>query len=210
MAVLESPSVAGQYAEVDAKNNLFVRAGGVRDFAAVGGGFSVAGSVSAVIAAALAANTMLASLRFNPASSRAAYITRIRVLIAPATFGAAGGVAGTLGWQLFTAQTPTGGTARTPTRKNSTTGSGTDMFDVRDSNAALTGTAPTFGTIVAVSLVPVSVASASPIEWIVDMDDFNGEPLRLGPGDGLALRTQVAMAATQTWLYSYTAHYFEK
>jgi len=80
------------------------------------------------------------------------------------------------------------------------------MTDIRDSNAALTGTAPTFGTIVSNSLVPLFVASGALwSEWIYDP----AYPLILEAGDGLALRTQVVMPATQTWSYSYTASWNE-
>jgi len=68
------------------------------------------------------------------------------------------------------------------------------MTDIRDSNAALTGTAPLF------------VASGALwSEWIYDP----AYPLILEAGDGLALRTQVVMPATQTWSYSYTASWNE-
>lgn len=171
-----------------------------------GGWYTVAGQTSAVVAAALAANTMLMSARFATGSTRKAYVTKFRVVITPATLGAAAGVAGTLGIIRFTAQTPTGGTARTPNKQSEALSSATDMTDVRDSNAALTGTAPTFGNIVSVSLVPLFVASAGGFEWIYEPQ----YPTVLAAGDGLALRSIVAMAATQTWLYSYTMHWYEQ
>lgn len=211
MSVIQGGISPANLLEIDAFNNAKIRGACPPHFPnSVGGGFSVAGSASAVVAAALAANTMLMSMRFNPASSRNAYITRARICITPATLGAAAGVAGTLGLQKFSAQTPTGGTARTPLRKMPNIGSATDMTDVRDSNAALTGSAPTFSEYAAMTLVPLFVASAGGFEWIIDMDDLGGIPIRLTAGDGLALRTVVAMAATQTWLYSYTFHWYEQ
>jgi hypothetical protein len=184
---------------------------GYPSIGAAGGFYTVAGQTSAVVAAALAANTMLMSMRFNPASSRKAYVSKIRVQLGVATQGVAGGIAGTLGIQRYTAQTPTGGTQRFPNRQFDTMGTASDMFDVRDSNAALTGTAPTWGTVVAVTLVPLVIVLTSGMvntgnEWIYEP----AHPTVLSPGDGLALRTQVAMPATQTWVYSYTVHWEEK
>lgn len=171
-----------------------------------GGYYTVTGGTSAVVAAALAANTMLMSMRFSAGSTRNAYVTKCLLTLTPATLGASAGVAGTLGLIRFTAQTPTGGTARTPNEQNEPLTTATDMTDVRDSNAALTGTAPTFGNVVASTLVPLFVASAGSHIWLYEPV----YPVRLQAGDGLALRTIVAMAATQTWLYNYTIEWFEK
>ena len=191
---------------VDSNKNLAV-AEGLPAIGTAGGYYTVAGQTTAVVAAALAANTMLMSARFNPASSRKAYVSKLRLLVGVATVGASAALAGTLGLQRFTAQTPTGGTARTPNRLADTLGTASDMFDIRDSNAALTGTAPTWGTVVAVTLVPLFITTGAMwMEWVFEPM----HPVILNPGDGLALRTQVAMAATQTWMYSYTFHWFEK
>jgi hypothetical protein len=57
------------------------------------------------------------------------------------------------------------------------------------------------------SIMPLAVANAIPFEWIWEPDD---QPLVLSAGDGIALRTQVAMAATQTWVYTWTAQWSEK
>lgn len=208
MAIKIIGSTSGAELETDANKNVYVRRG-LTEYGAAGGGYSVAGATSAVVAAALAANTTLMAMRFNPASARRAYITRMYVAFSPATLGASGGVAGTLGLQKFTTATPTGGTARTPLRKNASTGSGTDMTDVRDSNAALTVTGVAFAEYVAMSLVPLFVSSAGGFLWQWSAENA-GEPVVLNAGDGLCLRTVVAMAATQTWLYAYTFDWFER
>jgi hypothetical protein len=174
---------------------------------AAGGYYTVSGQTTGVVAAALAADTMLMSARFSAGSTRKAYVTKFRTVIGVATVGASAGVAGTLGLRRFTAQTPTGGTARTANRMGEALGTATDMTDIRDSNAALTGTAPTWGTIVGVTLVPLFITSGAMwMEWIFEPL----VPLVLAAGDGVALRTIVAMAATQTWMYSYTMHWYEK
>lgn len=198
---------SGAKAETDLNKNLFTR-DGLSEYGSVGGGFTVSGWTTGVVAAALAANTNLMSMRFSASSTRKAYIKRLFLTISIATVGASGGVAGTLAWQKFTTQTPTGGTARTPLRKNAATGSGTDMTDVRDSNAALTGTAPTWTEIAAATQVPVSTVGYVHQHWWSAREAY--EPIVLIAGDGIGLRTLVAMAATQTWMFSYTVDWIEK
>jgi hypothetical protein len=197
---------SGTVADTDANRNLLINPG-IPAWPAAGGYYTVTGQTSAVVAAALAANTPLMTMRFDPASIRKAYVTRFRVLIGVATVGASAGVAGTLGIQRFTAATPTGGTARTVNRMGEALGTATNMFDVRDSNAALTVTSVTFGNVVASELVPLFITSGAMwMEWIFEPN----APIVLVPGDGLSLRTQVAMAATQTWMFSYTVHWLEQ
>jgi len=171
-----------------------------------GGWYSVTGSTSAVVAATLAANTSLMTARFSAGSTRKAYIARLRVLMGVATAGAAGGIAGTIGFQRFTTATPTGGTARTVDRVGPTKGTATDMTDVRDSNAALTVTSVVFGNVIASSLLPNGSTNVTPIEWIVDFP----APAELSAGDGVALRTTVVGPATATWVYSYNMYWFER
>jgi hypothetical protein len=199
-------ATGGYVADVDSNNNLIVSYG-TPAWPSAGGFYTVAGQTSAVVAATLAANTTLMSMRFSAASTRSAYVTRVRVLIAAATVGAATLVAGTLGLQRFTTATPTGGTARTVNRQAEGFGSASDMTDVRDSNAALTVTSVVFGTVVSNSLVPLFIGAGGMFyEWIVEPP----QPIVLKPGDGLALRTQVVMPGTQTWTFSYTYHWFEQ
>lgn len=210
MSVKLIGAVSGVDADVDASRNLLT-AEGLAAIPAAGGFYTVSGQQTAVVAAALAANTMLMSMRMQVSSGRAAYITRLRCCISIATQGVAGGIAGALGLQRFTAQTPTGGVARTPCRMDEAVGTISDITDIRDSNAALTGTGPTFGTIPAVTLVPLVIVLTSGMvqcgyEWIVEPP----RPIKLLAGDGLALRTQTAMPGTQTWVYSYTVHWYEK
>lgn len=207
MGVIVVGSASGNGAEVDASGNQ-MSADGLPATPAAGGFYTVAGSTGAVIAAALAANTMLASMRLAALSSRKAYITRMRALISVGTVGASAGVSGTLLLQRFTAQTPTGGTQRTVNRLNEPLGTISDITDIRDSNAALTGSAPTFGTVIAATMVPLFISGGAMwCEWIVEP----AYPIVLQPGDGLCLRTgSIAQAATQTWQYSYTYHWHEK
>jgi len=203
MAVLQD-GAGTSLTRVDTNLNLY-STDGIPTTPAAGGFYTVSGWTVAVVAAGLAASVNLMSARLALASTRKAFITRFRVAVTPATLGAAAGVAGTWAMQRFTAQTPTGGTARTPNRQGESLGVASDITDIRDSNAALTGTAPTWGTIVAASIVPLFVANAGGFEWIYEPK----YPTILNPGDGIGLRTQFAMAATQTWMYSYTMHWFE-
>lgn len=201
---------SGDPIDSDSNKNLLV-ANGLPAHPAAGGWYSVAGSTSAVVAAALATDVTLMSMRFSAGSTRKAYITRARILIGVATVGASAGIPGTLGLQRFTNATPTGGTPRTVNEKNQPLATASDMTDVRDNNAALTVTSVTFGTEVARTLVPLFITSGAMwMEWLVS-DDTDDYPVAvLDAGDGLCLRTRVAMAATQTWLYAYTFHWFEK
>jgi len=172
-----------------------------------GGYYSVTGSASAVVAASLASGTTLMSARLSTGSSRKAYVNKFRVNIGIATVGTSALVPGTLGLQRFTTATPTGGTARTVNRMSEISGNTSDMTDVRDSNAALTVTSVVFGSIVGSTIVPLVIVSGiTAIDWVFEP----AVPLVLNPGDGLALRTQIAMPATQTWVYSYSMYWSEE
>lgn len=180
---------------------------GLPQHPAAGGYYSVAGGLSAVIAASLAANVTLMSMRLDPVSVRKAYLDRLRVLISISTVGTSGLVPGVLGLQRFTTATPTGGTARTVNKLNEPLADTSDMTDIRDNNAALTVTSVVFGTLVAESRVPIVISGAtSYLEWVFEPP----YPVVLQPGNGLCLRTQVAMPLTQTWLFDYTAYWQER
>jgi hypothetical protein len=197
---------AGVIAEVDGNRNIFKRRG-TANYGTVGGAFSVTGGPSTAVAATLAASTTLMSLRHGAAATSNLYMTRLRVMFAPSTVGASATIPGQIAWQRFTTATPTTGTARTPARCDLSTGSGTQVADVRDSASALTVTSVVFGDVLASANVPVFTTGMA-YEWIVDLDE--DEFYRLTAGDGICLRTQVVMPATQTWVYSYTIHYLEK
>lgn len=172
-----------------------------------GGFFSVTGMLSAATAVSLAANTTLMSMRLSSGSLRKAYITSFIVNIACCTQGISGLVPGTLGLQRFNTATPTTGNARVVNRFSEVSGSTSDVTDVRDLNSALSVTSVVFGNVVASSNVPLFIASgACSYDWVVEPPC----PIILAPGDGLCLRTQVAMPATQTWLFSYTVNWFEQ
>lgn len=203
MAVLESPTVAAQYAEVDSDNNLYVRSG-VPAVPAAGGFYSVAGGPAGIVAAGLAIDTSLMAMRFSASSTRVAYVTRLLFTMSPATLGAAAGVGGSLALQRFTTATPTGGTARTVQESNEAS-TATDMTSVQDLATALTVTSVVFGGVVARWRVPIFTVGA-PYVVSIEFD----HPIRLTAGDGLCLRTAVAMAATQTWVFDYAVQWFEK
>lgn len=196
----------GVIVEVDSSKNIFHRRG-PGGYGILGGSFSVAGGPSAAVGVSLAANTVLASLRHGAAATSNLWVTRIRTQLSGVTIGTTALVPGQIAWQRFTTATPTGGTARTPARKDATSGSATQVADVRDSNAALTVTSVNFTDIFSSANVPIFIQDGS-YEWIVDLDE--DEFIKLVAGDGICLRTQVAMPATQTWIYAYTIHYLEK
>jgi len=205
---------AGVVAEVDEARNIqtFEATPG---YPAAGGFYSVSGHTTAVVAAALGADVMLMSARLAAVSTRKAYITKFRLHMWCVLLNAAGVDLGILGLRRFTAQTPTGGNARTAQRYSGTKGTATDITDIRDSNAALTGTAPTWPAdgIIAQAPVPAiqgaiaaGMANAAALEYVFDFP----APIELVAGDGVALRTIKAMPATVTWGYSYTMHWFER
>jgi hypothetical protein len=194
----------GTILEVDANRNM-PTIEGERGYTA-GGEYIVTGG-GGTVAAALAASTMLMSMRMSTGSTRKAYITRARIVMSTITAGAAAGVPSVIGLQRFTAQTPTGGTARTVDKKTASHPSNSDMTDVRDSNAALTGTAPTFGNVIAQNFTPTNGTAVYQFEWVFEPD---AEPVVLAAGDGLAIRTQTVGPATATWSYLYTFHWYEK
>lgn len=198
-------STGSNLAAVDGNNNLSTSEG-LPSHPVAGGFYTAAGGPAAIVAAALVIDTSLMAMRFSASSTRKAYLTKFRWCMSPATLGAAAGVAGAIGLQRFTAATPSGGTARTANEQNEPLATATDMTSIQDLNSALTVTSVVFGTVVARTRVPLFVANAGGFEWIY-------EPLYptvLQPGDGLVLRTTVQLAATQTWVYDWTAHWFEK
>src|SRR3990172_30157 len=139
-------------------------------YGTAGGGFVVAGSATAVVAAALAANTTLMAARFAVASARKAYLNKIQYQVHTVTAAAAAAVPAQVAFQKFTTATPTGGTPRTPMRKNTSEGSTTDMTDVRDSNAALTVTGVVFADLPVIWLNPAFTVSGTMVvlEWRFD------------------------------------------
>lgn len=180
---------------------------GIAVYPSVGGAFSVAGSTSAVVAASLAADSTLMSMRMSASSTRKAYVTAVRVQTSVSTSGASTLVPGVLGLQRFSAATPSTGTARTPNRMSNIHGSGSDMTDVRDNNAALTVTSVSFGTLVSNACLPIVMSSGNTFfDWVYTP----AYPLVLNAGDGLAFKTQTVMPATQTWGFSYTIEWFEE
>lgn len=190
---------------LDSNSNLLISEG-MPTAPLSGGSYTVAGQTSAVVAAALAANTTLMTMRLATTSLKKAYITRMRFVAVGSTFGASGGVPGIISLQRFTNATPTGGTARVLNSQIEGLNYGSDMTDIRDNNAALTVASVNFGNVIASNVIPIFVAGAMWSEWVVEPT----APIVLNPGDGLCLRTQTAMAATQTWVYSYTFHWYEK
>lgn len=198
---------SGIVQEVDENRNANVNWAIIPGYPTAGGFYTVAGkSGTAAIAAALATDVSLMSMRFSTGSTRKAYITKIRVFMSTLTAGAAGGVPSVLGIQRFSAATPTGGTARTVQQLGPTKGSASDFTDIRDNNAALTVTSVVFGQEVGWYTTPTNGVQVGQIEWIHEPV----APIELGAGDGICLRTRQAGPATATWYFTYTVHWFER
>jgi len=196
----------GVVGEIDEARNIQVFQT-IPGYPTAGGFYSVAGkSGTAAIAAALATDIPLMAARFSAASTRKAYIARMRVEMCTLTVGAAGGVPSVLGLQRFTTAALTGGVARTPAPSSLTKGSATDMTDVRDNNATLTVGAAVFGAELAWSLTPTHGVNLNAIEWIMEFP----APIELSAGDGVALRTRQVGPATATWYFTYNLYWFER
>jgi len=197
---------AGVVSEVDEARNLQVITT-TPGYPTAGGWYSVTGrSGVAVIAAALATDTVLMSARFSASSIRKAYITQLHVSLTNVLAGAIGGVPGILGLQRFATATPSGGTAKTPSRLSATKGTATDMIDVRDSNSALTVTSVTFSDELAWTLTPTAATYINSIDWLVDFK----APIELVAGDGVCLRTRQVQPATATWYFTYEMYWYER
>lgn len=196
----------GVVLEVDEARNIQVW-DSIPGYPTAGGYYSAAGrSGTAAIGAALATDTSLVSMRLAAASTRKAYVQRIRVFMSTITVGAVAGVPSILGLQKFTTATPTGGTARTASRFSGTKGSASDVTDIRDNNAALTMTSVVFTDEIAWSLTPTDGAISKTYEWIIEPR----APIELVAGDGLCLRTRQVGPATATWYFTYNFYWFER
>lgn len=192
-------------ADVDSNKNLQVTEG-LPQHPSAGGFYTVTGGSTGIVAAGLAADTNLAAMRFSNSSTRKAYITLFKFVMTPATLGAAAGVAGSIGLQRFTTATPSGGTARTAQENNEPLATATDMTSIQDLASALTVTSVVFGAEICRSRVPLFVANAGGFVW-----EFRPMyPIVLQAGDGITLRTRVALAATQTWVFDYCFEWYEK
>lgn len=195
-------------AVLGAEGNPLVITDGVPVVPANGGFYSATGrSGTAAIAATLAADTTLMAMRLAAASTRKAYVERIRVQVGIITVGTSALVPGTLGLQRFTAGNPTGGTARTAAEIDEVASDTSDMTQIQDLNSGLTMTSVAFGGELSHFLVPIVITgSQSSFEWIIEPP----KPIVLVPGDGLCLRTRVVMPGTQTWGFSWSAYWSER
>lgn len=205
MAIKIVGAVSAVEADVDSNRNLKVTEG-LPAHPSAGGWYSVAGGPAGIVAAGLAADTSLVALRFSTGSTRKAQVSKFTILICGATIGVSAGVGGAIGLQRFTAATPSGGTARTVNEMNPALDSTSDMTSVQDLASALTMTSVVFGTEVAWTRVPLFINGAMWYEWTFEPK----YPIVLTAGDGLVLRTRVALAATQTWVYAWTCTWKEE
>lgn len=194
-------------ADVDTNKNLMVTPGLPQHPAATAGGYyTVCGGPAGIVAATLATDTPLFGMRLVSTSTRKAYITKFILQINVATIGVTAGVSGVIGLIRFTTGNPSGGTARTANKQDEVLAGATDMTVIQDLASALTMTSVAYGNEIAWTRIPVMINGPMWYEWEYQPT----YPTVLVPGDGIALRTRVACPATQTWCFSYTAHWNEK
>lgn len=209
MAIKLIGTTSGVEADVDANKNLYVT-NGLPSIPAAGGYYVATGAPTGVVAAALAAGTDLVALRFSPTSTRKAYIDKFELIVTIATVGASGGVGGVLGLRRFTNATPSGGTARTAAELNEAASATTDMTSIQDLASALTVTSvvfPASGELAWFRQNVSTIGTTSIYEFEPSVG--GGYPLVLNAGDGIALSVRVAMAATQTFVYSWRCIWHE-
>lgn len=204
MSAVVRGGTSGLDADVDANKGLMI-VQNLPAHPAAGGWYTVCGGPAGIVAAGLASDTSLVAMRFSASSTRKAFLHKFRFVMSPATLGAAAGVAGSIGLQRFTTATPSGGTARTANEQNEPLAAATDMTSIQDLASALTMTSVVFGAEIARFRVPLFVANAGGFEIVFEPV----YPVVLVPGDGIVLRTRVALAATQTWVFDWTAHWYE-
>ena len=194
--------------DIDSNRNIRFRRGtpGVTT-SSLGGSFLVTGGPSNFVTASIASATMLMSLRHHPTASTTIFISQINFTYNVSTTGSSANTPGQIAWQRFTSATPTGGTARTPARLDTSIGSATQVADVRDHSASLT----TAGVVTTDILLDYPVVNYT-VGPSAKMDTFLGEDemIRLAAGDGLALVMNVAGPAVETWTYTYAIHYTEE
>ena len=208
MAIKLIGTTSGVEVDVDANKNLYTTSG-LPAMPTAGGYYVATGGPTGIVAAALAAGTDLVALRFSPSSTRKAYITKFELIVTIATVGVSAGVGGVLGLRRFNTATPSGGTARVVAELNESS-TATDMTSVQDSASALTVTSVVFPNTGEIAWFRQSVSTVGNAT-IYTFEPFSsgGYPLVLNPGDGIALSTRVAMAATQTWVYSWRCNWEE-
>lgn len=209
MAIKLIGTTSGVEVDSDANKNLMV-ASGIPAHPAAGGWYTVTGGPTGIVAAALAADTSLIAMRLSTGSTRKAYITFFEFNMSPATLGAAAGVAGVIGLQRITGGVGSTGTERVSCRMNEGAGTATDITSIQEKVSALTMTSVVFGAEIAWTRVPLFVASAGSYTWQFSPQNRLGHPLVLNAGDGICFRTRVALAATQTWVFTWRCDWFEK
>jgi len=181
------------------------------------GGYFMAsgqGGAGANVAASLAANTTLMGMRNAPGSAVNIYVDKIRINISVATVGTSALVPGVLGVQRFKGATFSGGTLIIPAKRNPYFGTGSSIVDIRDNTSALTTTGATFGDVIASTVIALNTVGGNQptvFEWSPPDPSWAASfhPVVLFAGDGLALTTQVACPATQTWVFDWTIFWHE-
>lgn len=200
MSVTITNSTGAYVAGVDSNGNLATSALGLPG--GIVGSYRVAGGPAGIVAAGLASDTNLANI-WN-AGTNILRVRRLWLSFSAATLGAAAGVAGSLGFQRISVANLSGGTARTPAAADPS-GMAVTSVVAQDLASALTTTGVTFGD----NICRVRQALA-----VVDGNHFTFEyrpvyPEIVRATQGITLRTRVACAATETWVFDWGAEWDE-
>ena len=207
MAIKLIGAVSGVESEIDSNRNLMINLG-LPAHPTAGGFYVATGGPAGIVAAGLSADVSLVAMRFSAASTRKAYIDKFELILGVATVGVSGGVGGVLGLQRFSNATPSGGTSRAVCEMNEPLTTLSDMTSVQDLATALTMTSVVFGAEVAWFRQNISTIGST-VVYSFEPTAGGGYPLVLQPGDGLVLRTRVALGATQTSVFSWRCIWHE-
>lgn len=169
--------------------------------------FSVALAPVTIEAAGLAVAST--HVIFSPGTIEA-HITRLRLHYAVATVGVSGGVPGTVAWVRCDGGGIVGaGTLLYPTNRRpgyDSSGSGRILAATLTVTTTAGLSAPGLYDVIASTLLPVMTAMQPAQVWECD---FSKSPLVVPPGAGLEFRVLTALAATQTWVFGFSADWFE-
>lgn len=203
--------IAGSFGptiDTDPGRDLFRRRGEPVAFVS-GGAYVVTGGPSAACAAGLLSGTTLIALTHGSTASTSVYVTQINFTINASVTGSAGNTPGELLWQRFGGAVPTGGTARTPARKDPSQGSPTQVASVSDSATGLTtGSLAFTSSFVTHAIGNFGAGAFGSVTYLTPLaeDEF----IRLAAGDGLALSISSTAPPQLTWTFTYAIHYFEQ
>jgi len=197
---IQISSTSNNIVDTDTNKNIDVRYG-----ICTQGRYTLAQAPVGIVAASLAADVTLAYL-YNYVGSRTAYFKKITISFVSATAGATTLVGGAMGLQRINTLGLYPTAIPIPNRNNESYERSAIISLA--SAAAITMTNAVFGGEITWWRIPIFINTidAGRADYVFQPD----YPLVVPPFEGLAFRIRVALPATQTIVYSYTAEWCEK